>query len=765
VTAALAAITARRKLVRKALDNPAPAARGGRFVAGIVLGLIAVQLSFHMALNELINGASTGMLYGLIAVGLILIYRTNRIINFAAAAVGAVPAIFAVMLVVQRHVNYIVVFPIALIGGPLFGALVDILIMRRFAKSPRLITTVVTIGVAQGFAALGFFIPIWIGAQAGKVSLVPTPWTSWVWHNSHGKPVLSGNQVAAIAVTLAISIGLALFLRYTRIGVALRASAENADRASLLGIPVKRVQTAAWMLAGGLASMAIYFSSPLIGVPSNATLGFDVLLYALAAAVVARMERIGVALAVGTFVGIIQFGVVSRTGSSSNVGVYMLVLILVALLLQRKTMARAMDAGTSSWDVVKSFRPIPTELRNLSEVQTAKYVLYALAAAAVLLAPYVVGQNDMPKLIPIPLYGMIGVSLVVLTGWAGQISLGQFGLVGMGAAVAGNVVYNHNGDFFVAIFAGIAAGVISAILIGLPAVRIQGLYLAVTTLAFAYAVQGYALDRTSWLGQRLLPKGLVTTFKRPLLYGRFDLENDQTFYYLCVVALLLSILAALAFRRNRSGRVLIAARDNQRAAPAYGINLVRTRLAAFAVSGGIAGLAGALFAYDQHQVIPGTYSVLSSITVFLFAVIGGLMSVPAAVFGLVAFEAFVQFGPKLYDSLGDNFVQIVPLLLTGPLLLLQLYQYPGGTAEIAFERRDQFLRRVANRHDILVPSLIADRRLEDEDISGGLITEAERNVEEVASVTEPLVLCPVCHEQLSLVEAAEHEHLKVSEPV
>jgi hypothetical protein len=250
-----------------------------------------------------------------------------------------------------------------------------------------------------------------------------------------------------------------------------------------------------------------------------------------------------------------------------------------------------------------------------------------------------------------------------------------------------------------------------------------------------------------------------------LLYGRFVLENDQTFYYLCVIALLLAILAALAFRRNRSGRVLIAARDNQRAAPAYGINLVRTRLAAFAVSGGIAGLAGALFAYDQHQVIPGTYSVLSSITVFLFAVIGGLMSVPAAVFGLVAFEAFVQFGPKLYDSLGDNFVQIVPLLLTGPLLLLQLYQYPGGTAEIAFERRDQFLRRVANRHDILVPSLIADRRLEDENISGGLITEAERSVEEVASVTEPLVLCPVCHEQLSLVEAAEHEHLKVSEPV
>jgi branched-chain amino acid transport system permease protein len=232
-----------------------------------------------------------------------------------------------------------------------------------------------------------------------------------------------------------------------------------------------------------------------------------------------------------------------------------------------------------------------------------------------------------------------------------------------------------------------------------------------------------------------------------------------------MTALLFAILAALAFRRNRSGRVLIAARDNQRAAPAYGINLVRTRLAAFAVSGGIAGLAGALFSYDQHQVIPGTYSVLESITVFLAAVIGGLTSVPAAVFGLIAFEAFVQFGPKLYQGLGDNFVSIVPLLLTGPLLLLQLYQYPGGTAEIAFERRDQFLRAVAKRHDILVPSLIADRRVEDENISGELITEAERNVEEAAAVGDASIVCPVCKERLTLMEAAEHEHLKVTEPV
>ena len=101
-------------------------------------------------------------------------------------------------------------------------------------------------------------------------------------------------------------------------------------------------------------------------------------------------------------------------------------------------------------------------------------------------------------------------------------------------------------------------------------------------------------------------------------------------------------------------------------------------------------------------------------------------------------------------------------LLTGPLLLVNLYQYPGGTAEVLFERRDKFLRWVAKRHDLLVPSLIADRLVEDENLSGELITEAERHVEEAAALGELAVECPTCGARLTLSEAAEHDHLKVS---
>jgi branched-chain amino acid transport system permease protein len=324
-------------------------------------------------------------------------------------------------------------------------------------------------------------------------------------------------------------------------------------------------------------------------------------------------------------------------------------------------------------------------------------------------------------------------------------------------------VANHNIDFFLAMGIGIATGVVAAVIIGLPAVRIQGMYLAVTTLAFGFAVQKYVLNRHYWLGKHILPSGLAAHLERPLLYGRFSLDDDRNMYFVCLAFLALAIFAAAAFRKNRSGRILIATRDNQRAAPAYAINIVRTRLAAFAVSGGIAGMAGVLLSYAQHNVIPGTYDVYSSILIFLAVVIGGLTSVPAAVAGGVTTEAFVLFGPRLNPLLGPHITAILPLLLTGPLLVLNLYFYPGGSAESFFAYRDKFLRWVANKHDILVPSLVADRRVEElqaeqEDV----ITQAERHVETVETfdTTDHTIVCPVCQTAMPLTAAAEHDHLK-----
>jgi branched-chain amino acid transport system permease protein len=685
-----------------------------RRLIGIAVFYLVFQSYFHLTTKALIDGLALGSLYGIVGVGLVLTYRSSRIINFAAGAIGAVPAITAVLLSTADHVNYLITMPIAIVGGLMSGALTEILVLRRFKNASRLIVTVVSIGIAQSYAALGFFIPVWFGERAAAVPKVTTPWQNIAYHSSRGEPILTGNQVFAVTTVVILTFGLMFFLKRTRLGIALRASSENADRASLLGIPVDRVAMVAWALAGLLSAVAIFAQAPLIGVPSDASLGFDTLLYGLAAAVVAKFENVGLALLTGLGVGLLIAGSVIKVGDYSWANGLMLVVILVGLLLQRRSRSRAVEANASTWQTVAVFRPIPIELRNLAEVVQARFVGLLLLGGLAIALPFIVGTAYVVPLQLLPIYGIVGVSLVVLTGWAGQISLGQFGLVGIGAACAGRLVGDHNIDFFAALAIGIAAGAVAAVLIGLPAMRIQGMYLAVTTLAFGYATQFYLLNKNNWIGRHLISSSYLARIKRPMLYGKFDLEDQKAFYFMCLGLLIICVLAAMSFRRQHSGRVLIALRDNQRAATSYTVAPIRTRLAAFAIAGGICGVAGTLYAYQQHNVIPGNYDVFSSIGIFLAAAVGGLGSLSAGVLGAISFEAFVLFGPHLYAGLGETWYQVIPLLLTGPLLILNLYFNPGGLAGWVFGIRDDWLRRLAVRKNIHVPALLADRLIEEQ---------------------------------------------------
>lgn len=682
--------------MKPALEHPV-AGRVIKFGLAAALLVLAVRTMFSPPLGTYLTGFAIGSLYGLLGAGVILVYRTNRVINFAAAGIGAVPAVLMILLIVKKGLAW----PIAFVGcitlAALLGAAIDMVVIRRFAKAPRLILTVATIGVSQILAGLAFFIPIWLGSQGRPISEVPTPFKRFRF--DLGNEIFNGDYVFAI-VTVALSVtGLALFFRFTRIGIALRASAENADRASLLGIPVRRVGTVAWMLAAVLGALCIFLRSPLVGVPVDGSLGIVVLLYALAAAVIARMESIPVCLAAGVAIGILDQAAVFKAGSNSLAGAIMLLLILGALLAQRGKLSRAQDSGVSSFTMVKEFRAIPRELRDVREVRIARGLLSILVLAAFVVAPLVVGEANIGKITAILIYAMVAVSLVVLTGWAGQISLGQFGIVGFGAMVGGGLAANSNVDFFVALLAGILAGTAVAVLVGIPALRVQGLFLAVTTLAFAVAVQGFFLSPEYFVGRALLPDS-GARISRPLLWQRIDLSQGRNYYYFCLVFLGLILLVARSYRRNRAGRILIAVRDNSRAAPSYAINLARSRLAAFAISGAIAAAAGVLLAYQQGAIDRSTYGYGNSIEVFIMAVVGGLTSLPGAVLGAVVIKGASYFGSAT-----------VQLLATGAGLLFVLSAIPGGFAQILYGQRDNFLRWVANRHDLLVPSLIADRRV------------------------------------------------------
>ncbi len=691
-----------------------------------------------------INGALIGLLYGLLGMGLILVYRANRIINFAQAQLGSVAAVLALQLILAKGVNYFVVLPIVILGSALLGGATDVLVMRRFRTAPRLIATVATIGVSLLLVFLELKVQVWITGDLITSSAFTTPWSKYDF--TIGSLVFDGNFIMAGVATAVICAALAAFFRYTDMGIAVRASAENGERASLLGIPVARVSTIVWIIAGLLSGIAVFLRAPMVGLSIGSSIGPSVLLYGLAAAVLARMERLPTAVIAGMGIGIINQSAIYATNKGSLADASMLVLILVALLVQKGALSRAFDAGVATWQSAKEYRPIPAELRDQKEVLTAKSVLAGLVVLVAVGLPLLLPERFAGRFTIVVVVAMVGVSLVILTGWAGQISLGQFAFAGIGSLIAGGMAV-RGFDFFLCLLAAGLAGAFAAVLVGLPALRIQGPFLAVTTLAFAFTVQNYFLNRDTF--DFFLPQS-GEPVARPKLYGVFSTESDIRFYFVCLTFLVLSLFVARSLRRNRLGRLLIGARDNGKAMQAYGVNLAATKLAAFAISGFIAAIGGALLAFQFQAVDAETFSPERSISVFTITVIGGLTSLPGALLGAM----YVEGVPFLFS--GDETVR---LLTSSVGLLLLVLIVPGGLSEIAYRIRDSFLRWVAARNGIHVPSLVADSLQTGEELSMEMVVAGADASEDIETIR-----CPACGDEIPLTEVTEHEHFAKPAP-
>ncbi|MCU1599336.1 MAG: braG [Frankiales bacterium] len=651
----------------------------------------------------LINGAVIGTLYGLVGIGLILIYRAARIINFAVVTMGTVPALAGLLLVVGRGWPYWAGGLVMLAGSVLVGAFIEVGLMRRFADRPRLIATVVTIGVGYLFTLLESYEPnVFAGQDIAPVSF-PSPFSRFTY-TANGF-VLNGDHLAVVVVAGVLCASLAALLRFSRIGIAIRASAENADRAALLGIPVQRVMTVVWVLATVLAGTAAFLRGPVIGLPVGTGVTPVVLLYGLATAVIARMERMPVALGAGMGLGVMEQGATFTHHPDLATGL-VLPVVLVALLARRGTFVRALDSGVSSFRVLQEHRPVPLELRGIREVRVVRAVGGLLVGGLALGAPYAIGTSRSDHASFIVICAMLAVSMVVLSGWAGQISLGNWAFAGVGAAVAGALAARADADFFVSVGAAGLAGAVVAVLIGLPALRVQGLFLAVVTLALAATVHGIVLNR-DFLGG-LLPS-YDAAIPRPVLWSRVDTASGTAFYYVCLAGLVLAVLMARALRSSRSGRLFIGVRDNVRAAQSYGVSATVTRLSAFAVSGFLAAVAGALFVYQQGTLDTSSFVEQFSIEVFVFSVIGGLSGVGPAVAGAVVFEGLKTLQPLQHVFGFNGTTEFVDTFFIHGSPLLVLTFSPGGLGAGWYALRDRWLRSVAARHDVHVPSLVADR--------------------------------------------------------
>jgi branched-chain amino acid transport system permease protein len=675
------------------------------------LGLLAVQRVFWPAPAGVIaQGVLIGSLTALIAFGIALVYRSNRIVNFAQGDLGLAPTVFAVVLMVYvgtttldpgespelTFLRYGIVFVVGLAAALAIGALVEVAIVRRFSRSPRLILTVATLGIAQALTALSLAMPVLLNrAWPGQFErrAVPSSFPSPLdWSLTIEPITFDGNDILAMFAVVVVILGLTGFLRFTRVGIAVRASAESADRALLLGIPVRRVQTTVWAIAGVLSFVAIFMRAGSLGLPLSSVLGPSLLVRALAACVIGRMEHFGRIFFAAVGLGIIEQAIVWDTGGSTTIPPILFLIVVLALLLQRRG-ERARTDEQSQWVATSDVRPVPDELRHLPEVRWLGRGIGIGLLVTFLALPAIIPESRINLVGVIVIYAMVAVSLVVLTGWAGQVSLGQVAFMGLGAAIGGWVTTTQGWDITIALLVAGIAGAVIAMVIGLPALRMPGLYLAVVTLAFAQATALYFLDQGEF---EWLPGGRIA---RNPVFGVINIESETQYFYFTMACMLAVLYAARRLRNARVGRVLVGVRENERAAQSYGVNATRAKLMAFAISGFIASFAGAVFVHHQQSLGITPYQTEESIAVFAMVVIGGLGSLPGALLG----AAFV-YGAQYFLSTELAF------FAGGIGLLLVLMALPSGIGGGIYQLRDGYLRWIAARRKILVPSLSADAR-------------------------------------------------------
>ena len=634
-------------------------------------------------------GLVLGALNGLLAVGLVLIYRTNRIINFAQGELGAFSATLAAELVQRFHWPFYAAVVVGLAAAVISSAGVEVLIIRRFSKAPRLILTVATIGVFQILGAIELAIPALLNKKKLQVGF-QTPLS---FHFKFGGVFFTGDHLEVLVLTPLILIGLVWFMKRTGYGLAARAAAEDGDRARLLGVRVKRVSLIVWCIAGFLSAVTAILTSPITGFQFGVIGGFTLLLRALAAGVIARMESLPVAFGAAVLITMAQQVLFFGTGRQGPDDGLLLVVIIVALLVQRRRLGR-LEGGSSTWQAVQEVRPVPTELRAVPEVRWARYGLGLLGLVLLTVLPFLLKPSKTSLASVIMLYAIVGLSLVILTGWSGNVSFGQWALVGVGGLLTGKMATAAAPmDFFLILLIAGLAGAATAVVIGLPALRIRGLFLGVTTLAFALAAGNWIFTFKQFT--------FNSAITRPQLFGFIDISSERNFYFVCFAALIAALLVGRNLRKARFGRVLVAMRDNEKAAQSYGVPFIQTKLVAFAVSGFLAAVAGALYAYHQQQLRADRFPAGLSLLMFSMVVIGGMGSISGAVLGAIYIRGTQYFLPAQYQ-----------LAVTGVGVLLLLWIFPGGLGQILYSLRDSYLRAVAKRRGIEVPSLVADRRVD-----------------------------------------------------
>ena len=633
-----------------------------------------------MTSGSLVLGVLNGLTYGLLAIGLVLVYKSNRFLNLAHGQMGALSALILAKLVIDDGWNWWAAFLVCVPLGVVVAVGIDRWIIRPLRRRQTSSTSLllVTVGVTE--VLIGFSLLQVVQPDANKFAVrgYPLPFHSSV---RVGGVVLTGADILAAVAVPVIVVALAAFLRSTTLGRSIRAAASNPDAARLCGISTDRVSMVTWALAGGLSALTAIISAPGQSIIATAGLGPSLLFLALGAAALAAFSSISLALVGGVLIGVAQQLTLAATSSSSDAELVVFLLVIAIVVVRGRAIGHVFAVTGAA---VGERAPLRISewahklfwVRHRNRLAVAAAVLVAVVLP---LVPALRSESSRFDLALITVYAVAAMSLTMAVGWAGQVSLGHFAFVGAGAFVAAHLLAQGWSLPFVVLPAGLV-GAALMVAIGIPALRVPGLTLAVTTLGFAIVAQNW-LFRQSWFGSKQSLSGL--TLGPPSLgrgLGRPTGHIVVYYFGLLLVALVAALLVTL--RRSQPGRVMIAVRDNSPAAAAFGVTPATAKLLAMGLSGFLAAAAGVVWADAWRNVATLQFGPELSFTLLALPVIGGAGSIGGAVAAAgLFFGADFLIAPHLtwlFGSLGSSLG--FQLFVAGGGLIVTVMRYPAGLA-------------------------------------------------------------------------------------
>ncbi|MEO6606375.1 MAG: ABC transporter permease [Aeromicrobium sp.] len=612
-------------------------------------------------LSYTIIGIFTGAAYAIAASGLVLTYSTTRVFNIAHGAVGMVFAFvywdFSVKQGIPVWASLILVLVVV---APLFGIFVQRVLARGLGSAPVSVSLVVTVGLLV--ALIGVATQVWPPASRRLPLFLDGRLIKM------GEVTITWHQLITIAISIVVAMTLYVLLTMTRIGTAMRASVDNPELLQLYGGRPQMVAALAWAIGCSLAALAGILLAPVVGLQYyDLTL---LVISAYAAAMLGKLTNLPMTYFGAMALGISQSYAVGYfqnipfhdklTGLPAVIPTIFLFAILV--LLPQAPLRIGQVKGMIA-------APVPT-LGKAARWGAVLVVLVAIVS---------VGLPDSKLLLvgTAATYAIVMLSLVLLTGYGGYVSLAQFTFAGVGAVAYARIDQPNLFGLLVAVVVAAAVGAIVAI----PVLRLTGLYLALATLAFAQLMDKLVFQ-SSWAFE----------FNNPLEAERlsiFGKKIDDTGQYavMMTVFFVLVALAVLAARRGRLGRVLVAVRDSPAGAGTLGVDIRWLRVGLFAGSAGIAGLAGALFAGLRGTIVAFDFQFFASLLLLLMAVVWGVTSVTGAALGGI----FLMYLPVAQSDSPSIAGLLFLLLGLGAVLLARdpnglankLFQVPGwirGTA-------------------------------------------------------------------------------------